>query len=67
MRPAVRRIAVGVAGAATVAAGLALLVLPGPGLLVIALGLAILALEFAWARRLLLKVRARLQSVRRRE
>jgi len=67
MPPAVRRIAVGVAGAATVAAGLALLVLPGPGLLVIALGLAILALEFAWARRLLLKVRARLQSVRRRE
>ena len=30
-------------------AGLAMLVLPGPGLLVIAIGLGILALEFAWA------------------
>lgn len=34
-------------------AGIAMLVLPGPGLLVIALGLAMLALEFAWAERLL--------------
>ena len=33
--------------------GLALLVLPGPGLLVIAGGLAILATEFIWARRAL--------------
>jgi uncharacterized protein (TIGR02611 family) len=30
-----------------------MLVLPGPGLLVIAIGLGILALEFVWAERLL--------------
>jgi uncharacterized protein (TIGR02611 family) len=40
-------------GFAVVAAGLAMLVLPGPGLLVIAVGLGVLALEFAWAERLL--------------
>jgi uncharacterized protein (TIGR02611 family) len=33
--------------------GLVMLVTPGPGLLVIAVGLGILALEFAWAERLL--------------
>jgi uncharacterized protein (TIGR02611 family) len=40
-------------GFLVVLAGVAMLVLPGPGLLVIALGLGILALEFAWAERLL--------------
>jgi uncharacterized protein (TIGR02611 family) len=36
-----------------VLAGLALIPLPGPGLLVTALGLGLLALEFAWAERVL--------------
>ena len=40
-------------GFLVVLAGLAMLVLPGPGLLVIAIGLGILALEFVWAERLL--------------
>jgi uncharacterized protein (TIGR02611 family) len=40
-------------GFLVVLAGVAMLVLPGPGLLVIAIGLGILALEFAWAERLL--------------
>ena len=31
--------------------GVALLVLPGPGIVVILIGLAILGTEFAWARR----------------
>lgn len=44
-----KRIAVAVVGGVLVAAGLALLVLPGPGFLVIALGFAVLATEFAWA------------------
>jgi putative transmembrane protein PGPGW len=44
-----KRIAVTVVGAAVVAAGLAMLVLPGPGILVIALGFAILGTEYAWA------------------
>jgi uncharacterized protein (TIGR02611 family) len=34
-----------------VLAGLAMIPLPGPGLLIVAAGLAILALEFAWAER----------------
>ncbi len=44
-----KRIAVTVVGAAVVALGLAMLVLPGPGILVVALGFAILGTEYAWA------------------
>ena len=44
-----KRIAVTVVGAGVVAAGLAMLVLPGPGILVVALGFAILGTEYAWA------------------
>lgn len=44
-----KRIAVTVAGFAVVIAGLAMIPLPGPGFLVIILGLAILATEYAWA------------------
>jgi len=44
-----KRIAVTVAGGAVLAAGLAMLVLPGPGILVIAVGFAILGTEYAWA------------------
>lgn len=47
-----RRVAIFVAGVAVTAAGFAMLVLPGPGLLVIIAGLSILAIEFAWAARL---------------
>jgi uncharacterized protein (TIGR02611 family) len=43
-------------GFIVVLVGLAMLVLPGPGLLVIAIGLGVLALEFAWAERLLERV-----------
>lgn len=41
-------------------AGLLMMVLPGPGLLVIAIGLGILARDVAWAERLLERVRRRL-------
>lgn len=44
-----KRIAVTVIGFAVVAGGLAMLVLPGPGILVVALGFAILGTEYAWA------------------
>lgn len=44
-----KRIAVSVLGGAVVLAGLAMLVLPGPGILVVALGFAILGTEYAWA------------------
>jgi tellurite resistance protein TerC len=39
-----------------------MLVLPGPALLVIPIGLAILAIEFAWARRWLHRVKERSKS-----
>ncbi len=44
-----KRIAVSVVGGVFVLAGLAMLVLPGPGILVVALGFAILGTEYAWA------------------
>lgn len=48
-----KRVAVTVAGFVVVLAGAAMLVLPGPGILVIIAGLAILATEYVWAQRLL--------------
>jgi Ca2+-transporting ATPase len=55
--PLLRRVLVGGVGGTVVLIGIALLVLPGPGLVTIALGLAILASEFVWARALLKKAR----------
>ena len=52
-----------VAGLAMLAGGVAMLVLPGPGLAVIALGLAVLATEYDWAARLLAGVRQRASRV----
>lgn len=52
-----RRLIVAVVGGTVLLIGLALLVLPGPAVLVIPLGLAILATEFVWARRLLRRVK----------
>lgn len=45
-------------GTVLVVMGIALLVLPGPGLLLIAAGLALLARNFTWAERLLHRARA---------
>ena len=59
---AARRLIVAVVGGTLVLCGLALLVLPGPALLVVPLGLVILASEFAWARRLLRTVRDRVSQ-----
>lgn len=44
-----KRIVVFVLGVALVLAGLAMLVLPGPGIVVVIAGLAVLATEFVWA------------------
>lgn len=41
------------AGATIVVAGLAMTVFPGPAVIVLPVGMAMLAAEFAWARRLL--------------
>lgn len=53
------RLSVAALGFTVLAVGLVLLVTPGPGLLVIVAGLAILAHEFAWAGIALDKVRRR--------
>jgi len=51
-------------GGTVLAAGLALVVLPGPAFIVIPAGLAILAMEFAWARRWLRKARGYLPNMK---
>ena len=48
-----KRIAVTIAGFVLLIAGLAMLVLPGPGILIVIAGLAILATEYVWAQRAL--------------
>ncbi len=45
-----RRILIGVVGGSVLLIGFAMIFLPGPSSLVIPAGLAILAIEFAWAR-----------------
>ena len=56
-----RRIAVAVIGGTVLLIGGAMIILPGSALIVIPIGLAILATEFVWARRLLERVRARVR------
>jgi hypothetical protein len=46
-----RRVVILITGGSVLLIGIALLVLPGPAVVVIPIGLSILALEFAWARR----------------
>ena len=57
-----RRIAVSVVGTVILVVGVVLLVAPGPGLVVIALALAVFAIEYQWARRNLAAVQARARS-----
>jgi uncharacterized protein (TIGR02611 family) len=54
-----RRVVAAVAGFTLVLAGVLMLVTPGPGWLVIFLGLSVLAAEFVWARRLLKRLKER--------
>jgi uncharacterized protein (TIGR02611 family) len=55
------RILVGLLGLVLVAGGLLLVPLPGPGWLIVFAGVAVWAVEFAWARRLLRFARTRVQ------
>ncbi|CAI8917250.1 PGPGW domain-containing protein [Methylocaldum szegediense] len=59
-----RRVVIGVVGTSIVLIGVALIVLPGPAFLMIPLGLAILGIEFAWARHWLRIVKRRVQSLK---
>jgi hypothetical protein len=49
--PIIRKTFIFIAGVSLILFGMLLLVTPGPGLLVIPAGFAVLALEFPWAQR----------------
>ena len=55
--PVLRRTVVAVVGGTILLIGLSLMVLPGPGVLVILVGLAVLGSEFVWARRMIQRAR----------
>ena len=57
----VRQIIAAVVGGTVLLFGILMIVLPGPAILVIPLGLAILATEFVWARHLLHKAKGMLK------
>jgi len=50
-RPRLRRFLIGAMGFSVILIGLVMIVLPGPAIIIVPLGFAILASEFAWARR----------------
>ena len=54
---AARRLVVAVVGATVLLIGVIMLVTPGPAIVVIPIGLAILSLEFTWARLWLKRLR----------
>jgi len=60
-----KRLVIIVIGFTTLAAGIAMIVLPGPAIVVIPVGLAVLATEFIWARKLLVAVKERIERMRK--
>jgi tellurite resistance protein TerC len=60
-----KRIAIGIVGGSVLLVGVAMIVLPGPAFVVIPAGLAILGIEFAWARSWLKKAKAKAGEVAR--
>ena len=68
---AIRRAVVATVGASLLIAGVAMLVLPGPGIVTILAGLTVLATEFHWARRvkrkLVVYIRRRMQRKKLKE
>ena len=54
---AARRVVIGVVGTTVVLIGIVMIVTPGPALVLIPVGLAILSIEFTWARVWLKRVR----------
>jgi uncharacterized protein (TIGR02611 family) len=60
-----KRIVIGVLGGTVLVLGVVMIVLPGPSVLVIPAGLAILATEFLWARKALRKAKGVVERVRR--
>lgn len=52
-----RRISIAIIGSTVVLLGIVMFVTPGPGWLVVFLGLSILSAEFVWARRLMKRLK----------
>jgi tellurite resistance protein TerC len=52
-----RRVGVAILGFSVLALGIAMIVLPGPAIVVVPLGVGILATEYGWARYLQRKIR----------
>jgi tellurite resistance protein TerC len=59
MIAACKKVVIGVIGGTVLLLGVAMIVLPGPAIIVIPVGLGILATEFAWARRYLDRFKAK--------
>ncbi len=57
----IKRIIVAVIGFSILALGIVLIVLPGPAFIVIPVGLAVLATEFMWAKKLLERVKSKIK------
>lgn len=56
----IKRFIIGVIGFTILLIGFAMIILPGPAIIVIPIGLGVLATEFIWARRLLKKVKGQI-------
>jgi uncharacterized protein (TIGR02611 family) len=63
-RNVIYRVAFALTGLIVLLAGVAMLVLPGPAFVVIPIGLAMLALEFAWAENMLEKALERAEAAK---
>jgi len=61
----IKRLFILVIGLTIFIIGLALLFLPGPGILIIIVGLIILAVEFIWARKMLKRIKFNLGNSRK--
>jgi uncharacterized protein (TIGR02611 family) len=61
-----KRLIMIVIGFTVLATGVAMIVLPGPAVIVIPFGLLILSTEFIWARKLLVTLKERIQRMRKR-
>lgn len=59
-----KRVLIAIFGFTLLACGIAMLVLPGPGWLIILLGLSVLSAEFAWARRLLRRIKQKGREIK---
>jgi len=60
-----KRLIVAIIGFTVLLIGIVMIVLPGPSIIVIPLGLAILASEFLWARSILNRVKTKILTARK--